>query len=246
MMHLQDNTILITGGSEGIGFELAKALVADNTVIICGRNRDKLQRAAATLPGVQTETCDITFEKQRQNLVTRLLHHYPDFNVLINNAGGKINTNLLAGRANKEAMIHDMALNFTAPAALCTELLTHLTQQPRPSIVNMSTGLVYLPKAAQAFYCAGKAALHSYTESLRWSLGDTNVAVYEVFHTLVDTHFHQGRLPTNIRAISAEEAARQTLNGLRKDRHRIHIDKAALARWIALLAPQRGMAIVNQ
>lgn len=245
-MQLQDNTILITGGSEGIGFELAKALAADNTVIICGRNQDKLQRAAAALPGVHIETCDITVEEQRQNLVTRLLHRYPDFNVLINNAGGKINTNLLAGRANKEAMIYDMALNFTAPAALCTELLTHLTQQPHSSIVNMSTGLVYLPKATQAFYCAGKAALHSYTESLRWSLSDTNVAVYEVFLTLVDTHFHQGKLPADMRAISAEQAAEHTLNGLRKDRNRIHIGKAALARWISLLAPQRGMAIVNK
>lgn len=245
-MRMQDNTILITGGSEGIGFELARALSKKNRIIICGRNKDKLERAADHLPGAHIEQCDITNEEHRRGLLARILPLYPDLNVLVNNAGGKTSTDLLNGTAIKDAMANDMALNFTAPAALCTDLLKHLQKQPRAAIINMSTGLVYLPKAAQAFYCAGKAALHSYSQSLRWALNGTHVEVYEVFLTLVDTAFHHGKLPTNIPAISAEEAARYTLDGLSEDKKQIHIGKAALARWFSVLAPQKGMAIVNR
>lgn len=245
-MHMQNNTILITGGSEGIGYELARELVADNTIIICGRSREKLERAAERLPNVHIEVCDVTEEEQRRQLVDRVLGSFPGLNVLVNNAGGKVSTNLLDDTDLKAAMAHDMALNFTAAASLSIDFLPHLREQERAAIVNMTTGLVYLPKAAQTFYCAGKAALHSYTESLRWSLKGSNVTVYEVFHTLVNTHFHQGKLPTNIPAISAEEAARLTLDGLRKGKERNHIGKAALARWISVLAPKKGMAIVNK
>lgn len=245
-MVLKGDTLLITGGSEGIGLALAQALAADNTVIVCGRDGDKLERAKAQIAALHTYTCDVTDPAQREALVTQLRRTHPQLNVLVNNAGAKQRTNLRTGESVETAMAHDMALNFTAPVALCTALLPQLQAQNRAAVINVTTGLVHLPKAEQAFYCAAKAALHSYTQSLRWALEGTAVEVYEVLLTLVDTHFHQGALPRNIPAIGAEEAARKMLEGIRRRRPETYVGKAALAPWLAVFAPRRGMAIVNR
>jgi uncharacterized oxidoreductase len=245
-MKLTSNTILITGGSEGIGYALAKRLVTDNTVIICGRSYEKLANAKAGAPGLHIETCDITNDKERQAMIERVLSAWPDLNVLINNAGGKYHTDLLSGDTTDEAMEMDMALNFTAPVSLTMAILPHLRAQPFAFIINMTTGLVHLPKAAQTFYCTGKAALHSFSQSLRWTLKGSQVEVYEVLLTLVATNFHQGHIPDNITSISADEAAKLTIKGIKRGKHEVAIGKAKLVHWLALLAPVRGMAIVNK
>ena len=125
-MELKHDTILITGGSEGIGFSLAKRLVAENTVIICSRSRVKLERAKRQHPELITEVCDVTDEMQRHDMIDRLRRNQPKLNVLINNAGAKHRIDLLSGDGLEAAMAADMALNFTAPASLCNELLPHL------------------------------------------------------------------------------------------------------------------------
>lgn len=245
-MDLRDNTILITGGSEGVGLALAQMLAPRNTVIICGRDEAKLARARERVGGVHTEACDVTDVAQRHAMVQRLLHQYPRLNVLINNAGAKRRTDLLSNEGTSGAMAHDMALNFEAPVALSTELLPHLRSVPNAAIINMTTGLVHLPKAEQAFYCAAKAALHSYTQCLRWALKGSTVSVYEVLLSLVDTRFHQGRLPEGVRAIRPEQAARQALKGIRRGKAEVYVGKAALAPWLAVFAPKAGMSIVNR
>lgn len=245
-MELSDNTILITGGSEGIGFELARALAAKNTVLICGRSEEKLARAQERLPDVVTEVCDLTDAEQRTSLVERVLRSHPALNVLINNAGGREQVDLASGEGVEAALAHDLALNFTAPVDLCGRLLPHLQKKPRAAVVNVTTGLVYLPKAAQPFYCAAKAALHSYSQSLRWALRGSSVKVFEVMMPLVDTGFHKGTLPTNLRAMSAEEVTRDALAALERGRGEILVGKSAVARWVSLLAPSRGLAIVNR
>lgn len=243
-MQLSGNTILITGGSEGIGFELARILAPDNIVIICGRSREKLDRAKSILPQLITEVCDVTDEARRDELTKRVLFNHPKLNVLVNNAGGRHRVDLKIGDGVEAALGPDLALNFSAPAALCTALLPHLLAR-RAAVVNISTGLVHLPKAVQPFYCAAKAALHSYTRSLRWALRGSSVRVFEVFMTLVDTNFHQGELPKTIKAMTPQEAARLTLEGIRRDKEEIYIGKAGLARLLAFVAPEKGMKILN-
>ncbi len=245
-MELTGNTILITGGSEGIGFALAKGLVEENTVIVCGRSREKLTRAGAEVPGLYTEVCDITLDAERQAMVERVLSTHPGLNMLINNAGSKQRTDLLSSNNLDEAMMRDMAVNFTAPVSLTLEILPHLREQPAASVINMTTGLVHLPKVAQTFYCAGKAAFHSFTQSLRWTLKGSRVEIFEVLLPLVATHFHQGAIPGNISAISADEAAAFTLAGIRKGKHEMAVGKARLAHWMALFAPALGMSVVNK
>jgi uncharacterized oxidoreductase len=245
-MRLSGNTILITGGSEGIGFELAKALVKENTVIVCGRSGDKLDRARAALPQVVTEICDLTDEAQRHALVERVLGSHPELNVLINNAGGKSVIDITGGDAVTAALQSDTDLNYIAPVSLCSMLLGHLQGRKNAVIVNITSGLVFLPKVAYPFYCAAKAALHSYTRSLRWKLRGTDVRVFEVLMALADTNFHQGALPKTIRALSAEEASAETLRGLARRKEEIYIGKSAMGRWIEFLAPAKGLDIINR
>lgn len=245
-MKLIDNTILITGGSEGIGLEMARALVSDNTVIICARDEAKLARAKASLPDVIVKRCDVTDASQRTDLVSEVLHAHPKFNLLINNAGGRQMTDLAGGEGVEAALRSDLALNFDAPVWLCQHFLNHLRTQPAAAIVNVTTGLVHLPKAAYPFYCAAKSALHSYTQSLRWALRDTNISVFEALMPLVDTAFHQGQLPTTIRAMTADMASKKALQGIASNKLDIHVGKSALMRWLAFAMPRKGLAIVNQ
>lgn len=245
-MKLRDNTILITGGSEGIGLELARALVTENTVIICGRSEAKLAKARESLPDLVTMTCDVTVTAQREALVSEVLQAYPKFNLLINNAGGRQVTELIENKGFEAALGADLGLNFSAPVSLCQAFLDHLRGQPTAAIVNVTTGLVYLPKTAYPFYCAAKAALRSYTQSLRWALRDTHLSVFEVLMPLVDTPFHQGQLPNTIRAMSAGTAANQALQGISAHKLEIHIGKSGLMRWLAFVMPQKGLAIINK
>lgn len=245
-MELYRNTILITGGSEGIGLELARQLAPTNAVIICGRSREKLDRARAELPSVATVACDLTVARERHALVEHVLREHPELNVIVNNAGGRQQVDLTGGEGLEAARELDLALNFTAPADLCGRLVPHLLGRPTAAVVNVTTGLVYLPKAAQPFYCAAKAALHSYTQSLRWALRGSSVRVFELLIPLVDTQFHKGRLPESSPAISAAEAARLSLRGIRRDEEEVFIGKAAAAKWLSTLWPSRGLEIVNR
>lgn len=245
-MNLKNNCVLITGGSEGIGLEIAKLLTANNKVIVCGRSERKLNEAQQQLPSLITIQCDITNSEDRTNLVKTIKLKHPELNLLINNAGARQPTDLINRLDWKLPLEEDLKINFLAPVLLCQDLLPVLNQQTHPAIVNMTTGLVHLPKAAQAFYCAAKAANRSFTQSLRWAYRKSNLKVFEVILPLVDTNFHQGNLPNSLSAMTPLEAAEKTLNGLAKDKEEIKIGKAKLAQFLALLAPQKGLAIVNK
>ncbi len=245
-MQLVGNTILITGGSEGIGLELAGRLAPQNNVIICGRTKQKLARAKAAIPDITTMICDVTVAEQRQGLIKKIISDHPDLNVLINNAGGRHLVDLTTAENPEGALSADLDLNFIAPVCLCNTILPHLKTKSQAAIVNISTGLIYLPKVSSPFYCAAKSALHSYTKSLRWSLRNVPIHISEVFLPLVATHFHQGNLPDTIPAISAENAVDRMLPGLNKGKQEIHIGKSTLARWLACINYDRGMGIINK
>jgi uncharacterized oxidoreductase len=183
-MRITDNTILITGGGSGIGLELARQLAARNTVILCGRRAEALQRAARALPGVVTRTCDVTDSSQREALVYWLRSEHGALNVLVNNAGIQRHLDFTAP-VDAAAIETEIATNLLAPVLLTAQLVPQLAGRDNATVINMGSGLGFCAHAASPVYCATKAAVHSWSMSLRWQLRKPGIRVVELVPPIV-------------------------------------------------------------
>jgi len=187
------NTILITGGGSGIGRGLAEALHAKgNTVILAGRRKALLEETANANPGMKFLVLDIEKAGAIRSLAVRLASEFPALNVLINNAGIMRMENLLAQQddlADAEAMV---TTNLLGPIRMTAALLPLLQKQERSTIINVSSGLAFVPLAPTPTYCATKAAIHSYTLSLRYQLKGTTTEVLEIAPPYVQTDLMGG------------------------------------------------------
>ena len=186
-MQLSSNTILITGGATGIGLALGERLLAaGNRIIVCGRRSQPLAAMKATHPQVETRVSDVSKPAEREALVAWATRSFPDLNVLVNNAGIQRRVQLDNDR-DWQAMHEEIAINLDAPLHLTSLVLPHLLKQKRAAIVNVTSGLSFVPLAATPVYCATKAALHSFTLSLRHQLSGSSVEVVEIIPPAVNT-----------------------------------------------------------
>jgi uncharacterized oxidoreductase len=186
-MDLGSKTVLITGGASGIGYALAERFLrAGSRVIVCGRREEKLREAKRRHPEIHTRACDLAREADRLGLLDWTVREFPETDVLVNNAGIQERLDLAdAGqwpRAEKE-----IAVNFEAAVHLAMLFAPHLTRQRESAIINVTSGLAFAPRTAVPVYCATKAALHSFTLSLRHQLAATNIRVIEIEPPAVDT-----------------------------------------------------------
>ncbi|MBW4038015.1 MAG: SDR family NAD(P)-dependent oxidoreductase [Acidobacteria bacterium] len=192
-MKITGNTILVTGGGSGIGRGLAEALHAQgNQVIIAGRRRSALEATAAANPGMKFLTLNIEDSASIKSFAAHVASKFPSLNVLINNAGIMRPENLLAqpdDLADAEAIV---TTNLLGPIRLTAALLPLLQKQPHSAILNVTSGLAFIPIAMTPTYCATKAALHSYTQSLRYQLRDTTTEVIEIIPPYVQTDLMNG------------------------------------------------------
>jgi uncharacterized oxidoreductase len=187
-MNLAGNTVLITGGASGIGLAFAKRFLdAGSKVIICGRREDKLQEAKQTYPELHTRVCDIGLEADRVALFEWVTTEFPDLNVLVNNAGIQLRTQLSEMHLTWAQQQQEIAINFEAPVHLSILFIPFLKDRKNPAIINVTSGLAFTPGAFAAVYSATKAALHSFTLSLRYQLSKTNITVIEVAPPAVQT-----------------------------------------------------------
>lgn len=187
-MNLAANTVLITGGASGIGLALAERFVeAGSTVIVCGRRADKLQEAERKLPGLVTRICDVGVAAERVALLAWVRSEFPTVNVLINNAGIQNRVPLATDTEAWETRQQEIVINLDAPIHLSVLFINHLREQPDPAIINVTSGLAFAPAAFAPIYSATKAALHSFTLSLRHQLKDTHIRVLEIVPPAVNT-----------------------------------------------------------
>lgn len=187
-MQLSGNTILLTGGSSGIGFALAERFVAaGNRVVVTGRRASLLEEVKRKLPAVETMVNDVGDAADREKLAAEVTKRFPDLNVLINNAGIQRRFDLTKGD-RWEDVRSELAINVEGPIHLSMLLLPHLMAKPRASILNVSSGLAFAPLAAVPVYSATKAAIHSFTQSLRHQLSGTSVEVIEVIPPAVKSN----------------------------------------------------------
>jgi uncharacterized oxidoreductase len=187
-MKTTGNTILITGGGSGIGRGLAEAFHAlGNQVIIAGRRKQALEATTAANPGMASLPLDIENAANIRSFAAEVATGYPSLNVLINNAGIMRVEKLRAQQENLADAESTIAINLLGPIRLTAALLPLLEKQPHSAIMNVSSGLAFVPIGLTPTYCATKAAVHSYTQALRWQLRDSTTEVLELIPPYVAT-----------------------------------------------------------
>lgn len=186
-MKTTGNSILITGGASGIGLALAERFLATgNAVHICGRREDRLREAVVRHPRLRTRVCDVACPEEREALHAWATKEFPDVNVLINNAGIQRRVPLAQSPA-WEDMREELAINIDAPIHLSTLFIPHMLKHKEAAIVNVTSALAFSPLANVPVYSATKAALRSFTLSLRHQLSGSPVSVVEIIPPAVDT-----------------------------------------------------------
>ena len=187
-MRMTGNTMLITGGGSGIGLALAKRYAArGNRVIISGRRIEALAAAKRGTPELETLQGDVSSEAGCMALAEEARTRFPALNVLVNNAGIQNRPPPLLQPQDWSAHHDELATNLDAPLHLTILLLPHLAKAPFGAVVNVTSGLAFAPLAIMPTYCLTKAALHSFTLSLRHQLKDTALDVVEIVPPAVNT-----------------------------------------------------------
>jgi uncharacterized oxidoreductase len=214
-MRLNGNTILITGGGTGIGRGLAEAFQAEgNQVVISGRRMDKLEETVAANPGMKAEALDIASAESIQDFAARVRQKYPALNVVVQNAGIMKPEALAKGEvADAEAII---TTNLLGPVRLTAALLPWLVTKPNAVIMTVSSGLAFVPLSTTPTYCATKAAIHSYTQSLRYQLRQTPVQVIELIPPYVQTELTGPGQATDQNAMPLKDFIAETMQILKK------------------------------
>jgi uncharacterized oxidoreductase len=181
------NTILVTGATSGIGLALAERFLArGNEVIVCGRREERLRALRERHPAVHTRACDVSVESDRVALFEWAMTTFPRLNVLVNNAGIQRRFAIPPDEPWRETA-SEIEINLAAPIHLAFLFAPHLAGQRDAAVLNVSSGLAFVPIARMPVYCATKAAIHSFTQSLRHGLAPQGVEVVEIIPPAVDT-----------------------------------------------------------
>ncbi len=245
-MRLDGNTILITGGSVGIGFALAERFVKlGNTVIVCGRREERLNEAKEKVPGLNTFRCDVSSSGDRKKLVEFVKKNFPAINMLVNNAGIQLRVDMKKG-LDELAESDEIDINLKACICMSAEFIPLLSTKAEAAILNVSSGLGIIPSAAYPVYSATKAGVRSFTKALRHQLKDTPIKVFDIIPPLVhDTELHYGKpLERTDFSVSASEMADAVIDGLKENRYEIAAGPAK--NWLDMASnPQLDQAFGN-
>lgn len=238
-MKLEGHRVLVTGGSAGIGLELARRFLARGArVAICGRDAERLEAARSELGDVETIVSDLGDPDAPKALAAEVEARLGGLSMLVNNAG--VQKNYTLPKAPAEQVAADAAweiqVNLTSLVALTSACMPMLKAAPEAAIVNVSSGLAITPKASASVYCATKAAVHSFSQALRYQCEDeaATIRVFEILPPLVETAMTEGR---GSGKISPAACADESIAGIERDRHEILVGKTKLLAAIHRLAP---------
>jgi uncharacterized oxidoreductase len=239
-MKLAKRTVLITGGSSGIGLELAKQLLErDNVVIITGRDQDKLDAATRALPCVHTFKSDVSDPEAIAALHDRVIARFPALDTLINNAGIMRNLSLHQARDLND-ITREIEINLGGPIRMVQQFLPHLKTRSGALIVNVSSGLAFVPFPISPIYSATKAAIHSFTQSLRVQLAGTGVTAVELAPPAVETPLFRAEFAAEMqgqKAMDVEVLVKQAIAGIERGKSEIRPGLANVLKAMSRIAP---------
>ena len=212
-MNPTGNTILITGGGSGIGRGLAEAFHKQgNQVIISGRRQSVLDDTTQANPGMKSYTLDIEDDVDIESFAARVTENFPSLNVVINNAGIMSTEDYAVDPVDLSAAESIVGINLLGPIRLTAALLPTLRQQAHATIVTVSSGLAFMPLALTPTYCATKAAIHSWTQSLRYQLRNTHIEVLELVPPYVQTELNGPQQAADPRAMPLADYISETVS----------------------------------
>lgn len=240
-MKVENRTVLITGGTSGIGLELAKQLLGrGNTVIVTGRDRAKVEATERALPGIHAFESDVSDPEAIAALHDRVLARFPALDTLINNAGIMRNLDLNEDRDPND-VTREIDTNLGGPVRMVQRFLPHLKTREGALIVNVSSGLAFVPFPALPVYSATKAAIHSFSLSLRVQLGGTGVTVVELAPPPVETGLFRGEFEEETRGQKFMESAvlvRRAIAGIDAGRVEIRPGLSKVINAMSRIAPR--------
>src|SRR5258708_23716188 len=224
-MKMTSNTILITGGASGIGYELTKQPTAlCNTILITGRDQSKMDRAKAAFPKIHTFRSDVSDPKAIATLYEQVTKQFPQLNILINNAGIMREINVHDKARSLEDITREIEINLNGPIRMVKQFLPHLKTKSEAAIMNVSSGLAFVPLPISPVYCATNAGLHSFTESLRVQLRNTKVKVFDLAPPATRTELLDDFNVEDLKGVSVmkvEDMVKVAVKVMRTDRFEI-------------------------
>lgn len=236
-MNTAHNTVLITGGAKGIGLALARRFHrAGNQVILVGRDALALDEAAMALPGARVCVADVSDAEDR----SRMVQAHPDVNILVNNAGIQFTGRFETMSASD--ILRELATNLIGPVMLTHLFLPQLRLAPSAAIVNVSSLLGLMPKQEASIYSASKAALHSFTQSLRWQLEASHVRIFEIVPPLVDTAM---AAESSKRKLSPDAVADAFWGHFKQGTPNAYVGQARSARLLIQLLPALAERLIR-
>ena len=248
-MKLSQKTILITGGTSGIGLELARQLLErGNTILVTGRDQEKLDAAKRTLPGIQTFRSDVSDPAAIAALHASVVAQFPTLDVLINNAGIMRNLNLNQDRDLLD-VTREIEINLSGPVRMIQQFLPHLKTRPGALIVNVSSGLAFVPMSAAPVYSATKAAIHSLSQSLRAQLDGTGVRVVELAPPGVETPLFRTEFEAETKgqkAMPVAALAKQAISGIEAGKLEIRPGQSNLLKGLSRVAPDFAFNLLTK
>lgn len=242
-MLLNQNVILLTGGTSGIGLELVRQLYAlDNKLIVTSSKEEHLKKLQIQFPNIIPIVCDLSDEESVSQLIKTCTQYHQDINVVINNAGIQYNYEWAIEKDGLTKIAHEIAVNLTSPLQIIYGLLPLLQAKQQAAIVNVSSGLAFVPKKSAPVYCATKAAIHNSTKALRYQLENSTIKVFEIIPPLVDTPMTAGRGKGKI---TSKALVDEFLRNFRKDKLESNIGKTKLLRIVQRIAPMVADSILK-
>jgi uncharacterized oxidoreductase len=240
---MKDKTILITGGTSGIGYEIVKSLYKDNKLIVVAKDKKKLDKLLDDFDNISIYQADLSIMEDISNVSNKILNDFEFIDVLINNAAIQYTPMLFDADFEYEMIEKEISVNFTAVCSLTYLFLPLLLKSKDGIILNVNSGLALAPKTTSAVYCATKGAVNIFTQSLRNQLEYTNVSVLQVFLELVDTDMTKGRGKNKM---EPKEAAKQIIYGIENKIEDHDIGKVKLLRLLLRGIPSIAKSIMKK
>lgn len=249
-MRLSKNTILITGGSSGIGLELAKQLSAmDNVIIITGRDQIKLDRVKKDFPNIHTYRSDVNFPEDVVLLYSKVTKEFPELNILINNAGVMKVFNFNNNNDDLNNLTNEITTNLNGPIWMTQKFIPHLKKQKNAAIVNVTSVVGMIPLPISPVYSATKAGLRSFTMSLREQLKHTSIKVFDLAPPATETNMaavFDKKDTDEIGLMSVEKVVKITIKGMQNDCYEIRPGQSNQVYYTSKFAPRFILKLMSK